>query len=394
MKKLIYSFFLICVCAACANDSDPVADKANFVRIYDNGSFNASYNPLDVRQTPDGGFLILGSRRLTDSNFSGIYILKVNELGEIVNELEIESAHVSASGQLLESGGSYYFFCMTPVGLRAELIKLDIDGNIEKVNTVNASYPLAASSDNSGFVLLSYDNINKESVVSVVNTSGAVTASKGYSIGAGDKVEEPIVKHFLRTGRQYPFQVGKTSSGLYFFNGFYNYTFSFVFTNLIQENPPVIQGQEDEGGISQAVQIDNAKFAVARFNFGDNYFIPAATLNSSGISSSVNLNGNIVPEIVSNAPVRIIRHQLGGKPVLIYCSNTRNNQIVLYFYDQVSGVFLGSRYLGFSNSFSASGIVATTDGGIAVSGLTYLAGKLPRICLFKISESELMKSLH
>jgi hypothetical protein len=393
IKKLTCALTLMLAFAACSNESDPVANKANFTRIYDNNNFNTAYTPLDLRQTPDGGFLILGSRRLVNSNFTGIYILKVNEFGEFVNEIELESDHVSPAPQLFELGGSYYFFCMTPVGLRTELIKLDVDGNIEKVNPVNASYPLAAAIDNTSFILLSYDNVNKLSVVSVVNPSGSIGLSKGYTIGAGDQVEEPIINHFIRTGRQYPFQVGKALSGQYFFNGFYNYTFSFVFTNLTQDNPPVIQGQQDDGGISQVAQIDNSKFAVARFNFGDNYFIPNSTLNNSGVSSSVDLGGTLLPELVSNAPVRIIKHQLGDKPVLIYGSNTRNNQIGLYIYHQSTGEFLGSTFLGFGNSFDVTSVIVTSDGGIALSGLTYIAGRLPRICLFKLSASALSQSI-
>ena len=79
IKKLSYAFVLVLACAACSNESDPVANKANFTRIYDNNNFNTAYTPLDLKQTPDGGFLILGSRRLDKSNFTGIYILKVNE---------------------------------------------------------------------------------------------------------------------------------------------------------------------------------------------------------------------------------------------------------------------------------------------------------------------------
>jgi hypothetical protein len=165
-----------------------------------------------------------------------------------------------------------------------------------------------------------------------------------------------------------------------------------VFTNLIQDNPPVIQGQQDDGGISQVAQIDNTSFAVARFNFGDNYFIPGSALNTSGTSSSVELGGSLVAELNANAPVRIIKHQLNGKSVLIYGSNTKNNQIGLYMYSQ-TGEFLGSTYLGFGNSFEVTSIIATSDNGIAISGLTYLAGRLPRICLFKISASELSKSI-
>ena len=88
-------------------------------------------------------------------------------------------------------------------------------------------------------MLLSYDNGNKESVISSGSVSGGVQASKGYSIGTGEDIEEPIINHFIRTGRQYPFEAGKVSNGLYFFNGFYNYTFSLVFTTSLPTIPLV-----------------------------------------------------------------------------------------------------------------------------------------------------------
>lgn len=137
------------------------------------------------------------------------------------------------------------------------------------------------------FILLSYDNFNKHSVLSVITPSGAITRSQGFKIGAGDAVEEPIIEHFLRTGNQIPFFAGKTSSGLYYFNGFYNYTLSIVFTDLNDDSPQgVVQGQQDDGGLSQAVELNGGKFALARFNFGDNYFLPNTALNTSGISST------------------------------------------------------------------------------------------------------------
>ncbi len=53
---------------------------------------------------------------------------------------------------------------------------------------------------------------------------------------------------------------------------------------------------------------------------------------------------------------------------------------------------LGSRYLGFSNPYEIAAMTTTSDGGLAVCGITYVAGRFPRICLFKISGAELAKS--
>jgi len=394
MKNYIIFIFLL-FAFACANESDPTADKANFTRIYDNDQFTTSYYPIDMRQTPDGGYLILGGRRLKDSNFSGAYIMKVDEFGDFVFEKEVDSDFINPAGQLMEVNEKYYFFCMTSVGLQTRLMEMDAEGEITQTISVGGSYPMVAAPDNGNFVLLSYDNTNKESIVSVVSPTGSISKSKGFSIGAGDAVEEPIINHFIRTGRQLPFQVGKATSGQYFFNGFYNYTISLVFIDLNANNPlGVVQGQQDDGGLSQVTSLEGGKFATARFNFGDNYFIPNATLNTSGVSSSVDLGGNSLPELMANAPVKILSTKVNGKDMLLYASNTRSKQIALFGYDKASGEFNGSRYLGFTNPFEVASLISTTEGGLAVCGTTYVAGRFPRICLFKLSAEKLSASFN
>src|SRR6266850_2679611 len=327
MKKQILLVVLAALGGSCSNKSDPAADKANFTRIYDNNKFEASYFPIDITQTPDGGYLILGGRRLDNSNFSGVYLMKVDELGAFVSEKEVDSNNIDPIGPILTANGKYYFFCMTQVALQSQLIEMDANAEITQIINVGGTYPAAAASDNGNFLLLSYDNVNKKSVVSVVSPSGSVSGSQGFSIGQGDAVEAPIIDHFIRNGRQFPFQVGKALSGQYFFNGYFNYTFSLVFTDLASASPlGVVQGQQAEGGLSQVVPLTGNTYATARFNFGDNYLLPVATLNSSGISSSVDLGGNSFPELTANAPVKIVLTTINAKDIIVYASNTHSKQ--------------------------------------------------------------------
>jgi hypothetical protein len=244
------------------------------------------------------------------------------------------------------------------------------------------------------FVLLSYSNDAKQSIVSLISPVGAVGASKGFTVGVGDDSEEPIMNHYLRLGKKFPFDAGLVSGSTYYFNGFYDYTFSLVFTDLNGDAPlGVIQGQDDDGGFSAVAPLGSARLAAARYNFGSNFFLPNPTLSINGVSSGVDLGGLTLPELIPNAKVKILPVTVRDKKVLIYASDTQSRQIGLYFYDEATGVFLGSRYLGFSNPFEIGNLIQTEDEGIAVCGTTYLVGRFPRVCVFKLSKQDLEGSV-
>lgn len=394
MKQLLLLLLSVMLIVSCVEETNPEFDQKSFTKIYDNNLFTTNYFPIDMVQTEDGGYLILGGRRLENSNFTGIYLMKSDKDGNFVSDVEVDEGFVNPIAQLAFINNTYKFFCMDPLTLQVQLAQTD--ANLEAVNIapVNGtlSYPCAAQVDGNSFVLLSYDHEEKNTVLAVLNASGSVTQSRDFTIGAGDQVEEPIINHFIRTGRQYPFEAGRIPGGLYYFNGFYNYTFSLVFTNLNQDEPNgVIQGIQDDGGLSALQPLSANTFATARFNFGDNYLLPRATLNPTGISSSVDLGGNTLPELEPNARIRILRTSINSKNVLVYGSNTRSKQIGLYFYDEATGTFITSKYLGFSNPFEIAQVISTDDGGLAVCGTTYVAGRFPRICLIKLHPDDLTK---
>ena len=393
MKKTILFLATVAFCAACSNDPDPAIEKANFVRIYDNNQFDASYRPLDVVQTADGGYLILGERDISEDNapyYAGAFILKVDEWGQVVSELEVTSDQVNPLAPLLKVGDKIYFFNMDPLTTQAQLSEVSPNGSLVSTTLVNGVfYPAAAAVDGNGFVVLGYDNATRESVISLVSTSGVASAQKGFSVGAGDAAEEPIIEHYNRTGKVFPFQVGKTASGRYFFNGFYDYTFSLVFTDLAADGPlGRVNGNQDKGGFSQLMPLEGNRYAAATFSFGRNFLMPSVTLNESATDQVSNLEdagGLSLLELTPNAIVKIYSVTINGTPVTLYASNTVSKQISLYAYDRTAGTLMGTHYLGFSNPFEVGAVTPTADGGLAICGTTYVAGRFPRAVLFKMS---------
>lgn len=387
---------------SCQNEADPEADKGFFTKFYDNSNFSAAYTPLDAKQTSDGGYLVLGLKRIIDPagvdvEPSIIYIMKTDEFGALVSDEELDEGLGLPAPQLLEVAGKFYFFCMSIGTMSIQLIEVSEAGTIAQQLNVGGSYPLAAGVDDNSLLLMSYDAGGRNTVLQTVGTDGEPGPARLFPVGAADggpyAPEEVIISHALRKGPQLPFFVGKTVNDLYYFNGIYNYSFSVVFTNMTSDDPVgVVQGSNDDGGISALHSLNGGKFATARFNYGDNYLLPAATLSSNSITGSASLGGNSVPELTPNAPVKIISTTIGESERIIYGSNTRGKQIALFGYNPADGSFVGSRYIGFSNTFELASLTPTADKGLLVLGTTYIAGRFPRICLFKLSAEALGES--
>lgn len=399
MKKILQLLLISTVVLfwSCAEETNVKFDRENFFTIYDHNQFDSAFFPIDTRQTSDGGYLTLAKRK-TEGDFHGVYLLKADQNGAFVSSTTMPDDFANPLPALMKTGNEYAFFCMNATSKVTQLVKTDETGAIVSTQDVPVSYPCAVSMDSSNvaakqFVLLSYNHVDRRTVVSTVSMSGEIQNGIEFNIGIGgeDEVEESIINHFFQYGRKLPFFTGRLPGGLYYFNGFYNYTFSLSFTNLSDDEPnSILQGQHDEGGITAAMHLSGNLFAAARFNFGDNYFLPSRDFNlASSPQSSVDLGGFKLAELVTNAPVRIVRMTIENRPVIVFASDTKSKQIGLWFYDASTGAFISSRYIGFSNPFEIGGVIQTNDGGLIVSATTYIAGRFPRIALVKISKQEL-----
>lgn len=378
---------------SCAEDAEPDPVTTPISVVYDDNEYSAGFCPIDVVETSDEGFLVLAERKLRDVHWSGIYLLKSDRRGVFQAASSPDEHYVNPIGPLMARDEGYAFLAMDRESQEAVIINVDITGQITETTPIpGITYPAAAGLDGQNILLLSYDHVDRKSVVSRHTFDGTTVGARiSFGIGAADQTEEPVMNHFARTGRRFPFQVGKTA-GSYYFNGFYNYTFSLVFTDLQSEDPiGVVYGNQDDGGFSAVQPLGGNTFALARFNFGDNYLLPRTDVPSNTLASAGNLGGFTFPEMTPDAPVRILSTAIDNREVVIYATNTRSKQVALYIYDALTGTFLSARYLGFSNPYEVGGVMRTEDGGLVVTATTWLAGRFPRISLFKLPGDELRK---
>lgn len=386
---LIVSFFTI----SCEKE-ELAPEQLSFLKIYDDSDYNATYQPVGL-QFNENKYFILSERSLNSSNFSGINLVVTDSLGEFVSEQQLEETFVAPTKSLVKIGSSLYFFCMDRNSLRPYLGTVSTDGTVTTtaLNTP-ASYPLAANvTAGNNLLLLSYDPNGLNSILTEVSREGEVLQQVGYSIGPGSDVQDAIVNHFTKRSARIPFFCGQSAGNRYYFNGFYNYTLSMVFTSFGDNPTGVLQGQGTDAGMKAAYSTASADFAIVGYQFADHFMNAKAVLPINDISSSVNLFDRNIPEIAEKAVCRIIPFNGLNRELVIIASETEGRQVVLYFYDVNTAELEATYYLGTLNPFTLSSIVSLDDGGLAIAGTTFLAGRFERIYLQKISKDQLLEIL-
>ncbi len=371
--------------SGCSDDEPSLSES--FFKIYDDSNFDVSYRPIDVVETVDG-YIILTGTELSNSDFMGVRLIKIDEEGNYEFDNELDDYVVPIGEMYLnETDSNSYFFAMNPTSLEAVLIGVNPQLEVEVESLIGGlNYPLSSSITSSGSLLLqSYDPITLETEISEIGLDGSFLGGNSYTIGPGSDVEEEIINHYLNASeRPLPFFCGEVSPGNYYFNGFYNYSFSLVFTNFSDSPSGVVQGQSSNAGIRGVMPLSGSEFAVAGFQFDDNYQLPSTTLSIGGITSSADLYPGNMAELKPYTPTKIISYDTYS----VFGSETKGRQILLNFYAS-DGSVAGTHRVGYLNPFTFSSMKVGSDNSILILGTTFVAGRFERIALTKISAGEI-----
>ena len=394
LNRNIFAFGILSIAAittvSCDIQDNTVEPQDVFTRVYNNDNFDDSFVPISIAQTADSGYLVLGGREVTDTQFLVPYLIKVDSKGDFQWEQTPSENYANPLSGLTISGNSYQFFCMDKLNLGTYLIQVeDVSGSFNEVGYLPAlQYPLAATAVNGiGFVVQGYNREDEKTVLARLNTNAVTVWQEEYD--TFEDVEEDIVKHLIGTSRPLPFMTGSTGSS-FFFNGFYNYSFSMGFVNAADGSlTGVINGPGVEDAISGATQINGTEFAMARYSYLDNKIIPSYNVNVNGIEVTGDLEGLQFEELTQQAKFQIKKINAAGKSTVIYGTETKKGQVLLLAYDQNTQELLGSRYLGYEQPYQMADFKKTLDGGLIVLASTHVTGRFPRLALFKLSKTDL-----
>lgn len=375
---------------ACDNSDNEVAPSENFVKIYNNEQFDISYNPLDVKQTDDGSYIVLGVTNNVET-----YLLRTNKFGEFISDTTIVSPYTNPLSDMFLINGDYHFFCMDNTTLSTYLLKVNISDSSQVPELVQSFpeiiYPLHASqTPDGGFLIQSYNREAMSTALTKLSAGFSQEWQAEYEVL--EDVESSIISKFAGTGeRSLPYFTGSSEDGnTYFLNGFYNFSFSLLFVNASNGDLiGTLNGLREETGVSAALHLTGDQYALSRFSFDENFILPNGTINIQGNDFSGEIGGNEFSEMLPEAKVIIKRLTINGINTIAYGTETKSKQIAIYFYNANDGSLINAKYYGHTNPYEFGNFSLTDDGGLAVLGRTFVAGRFPRITIFKVSEAAL-----
>ncbi len=387
--SIIIALSLFSSCDIINNDAEP---KSEFIKVIANPDYSSVFYAVDVKQTSDEGFIILASL-YNESNtyiWQTPYIIKTDEKGDVLWEVEVAAPYVNPVGDIIEIGGVYYFACMHETTLESHLLSIDLNGGAPQSEEIypGITYPLAVSQNSDNTILVQGFNADSRTT-SFSKLSAALVVEQSQTYPLIEDSEELLLEHVSKLGKQYPFFNGMAGN-YYYFNGFYNWSFSLVFVNTADlELSGVMNGFRYSGAISSATNISAGNYSFSMFFEGNNYFFPTGQLSETNVASIESLSGILMPKLEKDAKVAVKEMTVNGQNMVVYASNTKNNQISFYFFNPLTGSLLHTKEISDTNPIEVNKIIQCSDGNIAITGRTFVSGQFSRVFITKISKEDL-----
>ncbi|HEX8548213.1 MAG TPA: hypothetical protein VF691_14725 [Cytophagaceae bacterium] len=393
-RKKKYSWWMVtgvlALLFSCDIKKNEVSPSESYFRIFDNNKIGGNLYPIDIQQNADGGFTILGSANLWDT-----YIIQTDAFGKITFD-SVYAQYVNPVGDLAQSAdrSSCTFFAMDRISRGTYLLKINAAGF--KLDTVNffpqLSFLLHSSPTPDGGYIVESSAIRSDDdiriLVAKLSSQHQVEWDNEYD--ALENISDKIYGHVYRRGVRYPFKTGFISNSLgYYVNIFKEYRLTTQFIDLAGNDKGQLDGYQYQGGVSAIQHYSENTFTLAGFTLEKSYILPMQNVDANATQSLSSLPARELFDVDSRAEVVMKSIQIGGKSIVIYGSTTKNKRIILQGYDPTTGNFIGQKYIGSGFGYELGNFVTTNDGGLAVLAKTNIAGRYDRLCLFKLSQSDI-----
>jgi hypothetical protein len=384
MKRIWIIISALVLLSSCGEDVIEFTPTEKFNSIFDNPSEDIEFNPLDVIETDDGGFLVLSS-----IGNASIFILKVNNRGDFLWSKQLESQFVNPVPNLVRKGDNFYFVGGRQPDISSTLFEInDLKQTVEPVRTYDA-YRKPLAFDNltqDTYLLLTY-NDTTGTVLSKIQDGFAMEWARKY-----DSIPNAFQKlESFQNVNNVNFIVGAYNAGsVIFFNSLREEGFNLTFANDQGIETGKISGSQSNF-INSAVPNGNGLMSF-NYNFNNQtYFMNNYQPNLNDSISLPNLDGELMQDRlgIQNALSEVVT--IGTSNYLVNAYTTLDGRIKLNFYDVASGEQIAIKYVGGIDPLEIVKIIPTRDEGMLLLSKITLVGIKDRISLLKIPKEEILE---
>ncbi|MDQ1353736.1 MAG: hypothetical protein QG657_4043 [Acidobacteriota bacterium] len=432
---------LLCIwIAACKpiprNTETGTESSESFSKIYDKPD-KATYTAVDIKQTEDGGYIILGKK----DNYP--YLLRVDGSGNFewdkvftASPENEEYEYSNPIPEVLIHNDEYYFFCNKTYengdfivmikynetnGSQEEILKrFSEDYEMPDLRNVFTPLHVVKQPNDRGVLLLAFTSPYDYVLLVSIDWNGDLEFEQQLEFR-----NYKCIYYYPLADRRFHF-ITRSSTSVRGMENFYNiqiYTGSdtilpchsitrklrslddpgreiwaaeFYLTKpfIAMECHEVLGEKIETGNKGKGIiKLDGIRFSGVDIEDHIITFYINSELKIDGEKTLVinKSTGKIdqQTELIESTPVYIKVMDVDGQTNIFFAGSSKNNKIVLYTYDLLKSKFLDKKYVGHTHIYEAAGLIETKDGGLAILGTTYVAGRLGRLCLFKLSIANL-----
>lgn len=386
-KIHIATLVFLSLLSTCEIDQKDFNPETDFIKIFNDPNEGLSYSPVSIAELKDEGYIILTGIKDDSSEieYPKAGLIKINKTGEVI--WTKQTTWLAPISEVFISGAEAIFVAMNGQSL-AHAVSFDVaNGDIKKETPLDIAMPLAAKKSGSGkFIILSYDNISRSSLVT--SYSENLTKENSIELKINTDLQNIIQKHLNKSGTQYPFFITEWNYEQeegYMINCFFNYTLrTVILSQDLRNRKGDIYSFQTEAAISSVIAKDSSKIALTRYYDGNNYLIRDIKVNFNASQNFNGIQGNILQELSHNAPVKAKMISLKGRKSMVFASQTNANSIILYQYFPDTPDVERKLVFDFKNKTEITDIQQTTDGGMILLVRTYLLGKYKRPAVIRI----------
>lgn len=377
-------FLLICIItASCGERLEGYLPTEKFKTIFADAGQGIDYQPIDVIQTEDNGYLILAEGAL-----NSVFVMKVDSRGQMQWTNTLPAIYENPVGEIVLSEGKYYFIAANSVDQTVVLIEVD-DLNQEVLAT-DRSYagyriPLAFGRyDTDNYLMLTYnDTIGP--ILSKLQAGFAMEWARSFD-NTGSQAE--AVKTAME-GRNFNFLLGSINNGqILYFNSLREGGNTLTFTNSLGIETGKISS-EGSGEIISYNYLGNLVSAINYSNGEHSFFQISHPLNADDSIDINEIAGLNTVDLAQNANAITVNSELVATGQLINFYETPDNRIKWINYSVGSNNINAIDYVGGQDPLGLVKAIDTRDGGILILASVLLGGARSRISIQKIPALEL-----